>query len=84
MGKVAHIALKKGDSRLWTPLDALKELVRAIEAGEENPEGLVIHWWEEKRGERDYRYLASKVTFPDHLALLDVAHNQVLKEWSGD
>lgn len=83
MGKISHLALKRQDSTLWSPLDTLKEMVRAIEAGETNPTGLTILFYEDRPGERHYGYLASNLTTPEHLALMDVAHNIALEEWKG-
>lgn len=75
-------ATKAEDCRLWSPLDALKDLVRRIEAGEVNPTQLVVHYFEETAdGCRNHHYTAAGVTFPEHLALLAVAQHRTLEMW---
>lgn len=75
-------AAKTNDCFDWTPLDALKDLVKGIEDGKINPSNLVVHYFEaDKDGGRRHHYQAAGLTFPDHIALLHVAMDRALREW---
>lgn len=76
----AHAA---SDARLWTPLEALKALVRDIESGKHNPQHLAIHYIEGDldKGGGSYGYCIAGLSTTQHIALLEVARTDALKEW---
>lgn len=75
-------AEKAGDSRLWTPIDCLEDLVEKIKSREVVPSQLVIHFFENREnGGKTHHYMASGVTFPEHIALLNIALTRIIEEW---
>lgn len=72
---------KARNSNLWTPRDALASLVRDIDAGKVNPSRLVVHYVQEAGTHRTHHYRAAKVTFEEHIALLNVALHDVMTSW---
>lgn len=77
----ARRAYEIGDSRLVSPLEQLKELVREIEDGKRNPDQLFVAMLTfDKTIPSAWRvnYVCAGVTFRDILALLDIMKDQVL------
>lgn len=73
---------KHGDSRMWAPADALRDMLGCIERGEICPSQMVIHFLEEREdGGSDHHYYAAGVTFPQHLALLAIANRRAMDDW---
>ena len=72
------------NSNDWKPLDALKSLVKAIEDGEADPNQLAVIYWhgDEEQG-RDMGYYVAGLSFPEYVALLNVALHRALDEWRG-
>lgn len=76
------------DSRDWTTLDALKSLVRDIELGNIRPVQIAVHFWElidhdDFEGGKTHGYTIAGLTYPEHIALLNVALRNSLNEWVG-
>ena len=79
-------AEKMQDCREWSPLDALLSLVDEIKRGEARPVNIVVHWFEDdpdNKGGKIHHWTASGVTFPEHIALLNVALGSILEKWRG-
>jgi hypothetical protein len=74
-------AQKEQDCRLWSPLEALEDLVAEIKAGQLNPEQLGVHYLEPDGDGKRHGYAAAGVTFPDHIALLHIALHSVVSKW---
>jgi hypothetical protein len=75
-------AEKANDSRLWTPIDALKDVISEIEAGKIKADQIAIHWRETNEdGSCDFCYCVAGLTFSDHIALLHAALARVLELW---
>jgi hypothetical protein len=70
-------AEEKGDSILWTPVDALLACLRDIENGEINPERLVIHFTEMVDEDRHFNYYVSNVTTMEHAGMLAIALGRI-------
>lgn len=76
-------AINADDSRLWTPVDAARALVRDLESGTKNPTQLVVHMWTpEDDGGRRHNYVAAGLTYETHIALLVMAQQRLISEWS--
>lgn len=76
-------AERNSDSRLWSAEDALEDLLGRIRSGKVKPCWLAIHYMEgdpEKTG-MEHGYVVSGVTYPHHLALLQVGIQHLMKEW---
>lgn len=67
-------ALKEDDAKLWTPLAALKKIVREIEGGEASPRLLYIAMQSERRedGLAAYNYIYAGGTNLECCGLLAV------------
>lgn len=75
-------AEKRQDSRLWTAEDALEDLLARIRAGEIKPTWLAIHYMEgSPETGQEHHYQVAGLTYPQHIALLNVALDRVLREW---
>lgn len=81
-------AEKKGDSRLWTALDALREMIRLIEEGEVKPPENMCIWYscalDDGSNDRELRYMASGMTFGDHILTLALAQDRIVREFRRD
>ena len=71
---------KADDCRLWTPLDALKDLIRQIEDGEVAPDRLIVIHHKGAAGPGDLYVRFAGVDKLQTLALLSIA----LHEATGD
>ena len=70
------------DSRLWGAEDALEDLLDQIRTGEVKPTWLAVHYMEGDPSEgMEHRYSAAGLTYPHHIALLNIALDRVMKEW---
>lgn len=77
-----HRADKAQDSRLWTPEDAVADLLDGIRSGAIKPTAIAIHYFENNEdGGKTHHYQVSNLTFSEHIALLAVAQARTLKEW---
>jgi hypothetical protein len=83
--KMDEIAKKraeiKGDSREWTALDCLEDLISEIKEGKVNPKKMVIHFLHEENETEFHHYSCAGVTYQDHIAILNLALKRVLEEW---
>ena len=79
----AKRAIAKGDSTLWSPLEMLKDLISEIEKGNINPDKMVCHFLEkeDKDLERKYGFCVAGVDYPNHIALLTIALQNVTNGW---
>ena len=73
---------KLQDSRLWTAKDAIEDLLADVIAGKINPTQLAIHYFEgtPETGLK-HHYQAAGLTYPNHIALLNVALDRMLRDW---
>jgi len=68
-----------GDCKLWSPRDALLAAVRDLDAGEINPQMLVVSFRQPTEdGKLEYRYYAAGVTVLEHVGLLTMEINHML------
>ena len=77
-------AHQKDDAREWTALEALRSLIRRIEAGEINPVGITTWYWDAAGGPQPpkvLRYTAAGLTHEQHVALLAMAQRDALARW---
>lgn len=75
-------AEKTQDSREWSALDALEDMVAQVKAGTIKPEQLSINWLESKpEGGYAHHYCVAGMTFQQHIALLHVSLARVLTQW---
>lgn len=75
-------ASKHGDSRLWTPRDALEDLLYRIDNSEVLPTQIAIHYFVPlTAGGRQHGYCVAGITVPEHVALLAVAQYRVIEDW---
>jgi hypothetical protein len=72
---------KKQDSREWSCLDALEDLIERIKSGEINPAQMAIHFYEKTDSGRTHHFQVANLTYPEHIALLAVASHRVITEW---
>lgn len=73
---------KAADSRLWSPQDALEDLLAEIRAGRIKPTSLAIHYWEGMpESGLEHHYSAAGLTYPSHIALLTVGLDRVVQDW---
>lgn len=71
-----------GDCRLWSAEDALEDLLQRVRSGEVKPLHIAIHFLEDKpSGGYRHGYTVAGATFQQHIALLNVALNRVIKDW---
>lgn len=67
----AHRARKSDDCRVWTPLEALRELIAQIESGEANVDMVYVACYgDNPKGGVDYVYKAAGGTKIELLGLL--------------
>lgn len=71
----------KGDSREWTCVDALEDMIIRIKSGEIVPSGMAIHFWEKSEDGRTHHYQVAGLTFPEHIALLTIGKKRIVDEW---
>lgn len=75
-------AIREGNAELWTPADALRFLLRRIEAGEVNPERLAIHTIErDSQGGLTHGFTVAGLNFETHLCLLEIAKQRLMDDW---
>lgn len=75
-------AEKIGDNRLWSPKDALEDAIAAIKDVDPDKVCIAVHWFEKQEdGSRRHHYSAANCTFPEHMALLEVALKKVIDDW---
>ena len=77
----AKRADKAGDSRLVSPLEQLKNLVREIESGKRNPDQLFVGMLTFDKaipGRWQTSYACPGLTDRDIIALLEIIKNQIL------
>ena len=76
----------EGDSRHWSPLEALKALVRDIEAGEIVPDGCMgcIMWVKNKEGKGEFFQRWAGATHNEATSILSLAHYKSCKSWDGE
>jgi len=74
-------AEQKQDSREWSCLDALEDLIERIKSGEINPSQMTIHFYEKKDEGRTHHFQVANMTYSEHIALLAVASHRVITEW---
>lgn len=78
-------AHKDSDARHWSPLDALKALVRDIEAGQINPVAISAWYWHENSDKStSLHYSAAGLTYEQHVAMLGLAHHKTIADWRRD
>lgn len=78
-------ANKLNDSRKWTAVEMLEELIDQIKAGEAKPRQIVVQWFED-HGENHvgpHRMLASNCTWMDHLTLLKIGEHELIERLRG-
>lgn len=85
----AERAHREGDSRLWSPIDMVEQLLADLKSGEINPEEIIVHFFEpsdpkKPEGKKRHGYAVAGVTYPSHIALLTVAKTRVVADWLGD
>lgn len=75
-------AVNAEDAKLWSPLDALKALIRDIEAGEVSPTWIAVHWLERQEGGNlNYGYSIAGMSRAEHIALLSIAQANAIEGW---
>ena len=75
-------AEKMQDSREWTALDALEDLVAQVRAGTLQVDQLGIHWFKNlPDGGYEHHYCAAGMTYQQHIALLHIALDRVARDW---
>ena len=75
-------AVIKGDSRLWSPIDALEDTIGYLKDKDASKINLCIHWFEvQEDGSRDHHYAAANCTVPEHMALIQVAQYKLIHDW---
>lgn len=80
----AKRAEKAQDCTKWSERDALVEVLRALDAGEINPEQLMVHFWDRKPGgDATYRFYGAKMNYEQTIALLAIAQRRILCDWCG-
>lgn len=78
----AHRARTARDARLWTPRDALLDMIRRIDSGEISPEKIAIHWMQtDSDGNTDNLHCVAGLGFADHVLMLDIAHHMAIERW---
>lgn len=79
-------AQQSEDSKMWSPLDALEDTIEELPRVEAalgvKVTKLAIHYIIEKPdGSATKRYVAAGLNVMEHLALLELGKDQVLREW---
>ena len=76
-------AEKTGDSRHWTPLEALEALVRDIKSGDVIPDKTLccLMWTKNKAGESEFFQRWAGVTQNEAVSILSLAHFKACKSW---
>lgn len=75
-----------GDSRDWSPLEALEWLVAEIKAGRAQPHALTVEYWrltdpDDSEGRKTHHFVASNVTAPERIVLLTIALDRAVEDW---
>jgi hypothetical protein len=82
-------AEKAQDSRLWTPVECLEDLLARFNAGEfENCKKLAVHFItdddpEDPDGQHSHHYQLAGLTYESHVALLHLGLARVVECWRG-
>ena len=75
-------AVKASDCRQWSAQDLAETLLADIKSGKIKPAQIVVHYFEPlPQGGAVHHNYAAGVTFPEHIALLHVALDRLLKQW---
>lgn len=76
----ARRADKAGDNRLWSAEDALENAMKAVKGKDVH---LAVHWFEmTKDGARVHHFSAANATYPEHIALLEIAMYELIRNWT--
>ena len=84
--KVARISDYGAGAKSWTPEDALKDMLERIQEGKIKPKKLVVHYLEEKDcecGGWDAGWCVAGVDVFEHVAVLELARDSVMRWWRG-
>lgn len=83
--KVVSLAERLDDSTKWSCVDALRATLKEIEGGIISPESIAIHYYEEdKSGRLRHRFFCAGLTYERHVALLEVAKREAIRDWTGE
>lgn len=75
----------KQDASKWTARDALQDLIDDIDSGKMLPDKLVIHYVEKlENGGYKHHWSVAGANIWEHLGLLDLAKDRMLRYWYGD
>lgn len=83
-------AEKAQDSRLWTPVECLEDLLARFKAGEfKHVKEMAIHFLEvmdpdDPEGDKQHHYQIAGLTCPTHIALLHLGIVRVTERWRGN
>lgn len=83
MSKITHIAEASHDNTLWSPRDCLENFISAIDSGEVKPKSLSIVYFEEEGKQIIYGYQNSKLSYTEHIAMLDIVKDMALSRFKG-
>ena len=77
---------KLGDSREWTPRDALEDVLKRLDAGEIAPEQISIMWLQPGSDEnhQQFRWTVAGMESRDHLAMVTLAQHEIAQIWFGE
>lgn len=82
-------AMKSQDSFDWSVEDCLEQMLEDIRSGEINPECVAIHYYDVSKSRervfgRFHCFYAAKMTYENHIALLEIAKARVIEGWRSD
>ena len=75
----AKRAERSNDCRLWSAEDCLEDALKEVKGKKVH---MAIHWFEiDEDGGRVHHFAASNVTYPEHIALLNIALRDCIDNW---
>lgn len=75
-------AVAAEDSRLWTPLDCIRALLRDMESGEVDADAILVHWYQKTEdGGRVLRQTNANLNRPEAIAMIVLAQDKAVRDW---
>lgn len=78
-------AEKAQDCRLWTPIDALEDVIKEFKQRDLDMKNvsIAIHWFEKEKESdiRQHYWCCGNITFPEHITLLNVGLHRVIDSY---
>lgn len=77
-------AHKEGDSKLWSPQEALEAVLRDIKSEKIKPISIAIHYWHDLGdGDKSLRSTQANLDTEGHIVLLEISKTAIIQGYLG-